>query len=77
MVGNAIESSTCFDETSNSDISNVSKEDRDRFKALGLIIAFCLVKRGIVVEFIAFERASVAGECDWELDIMLFIVRVG
>ena len=71
MVGNAIDSSTCLDETSNSDMSNESKEERDRFMAEELIIGFCLVTRGIVTESKAFESASVAGECDFKLVIML------
>ena len=40
MVGNAMDSSTCFDETSKADMSNESKEERDRFMEEGLIMGF-------------------------------------
>lgn len=73
-----MDSSTCFDETSNSDMSNESKEVRDRFMAEELIMGFCLETRGIVTDSKAFERASVAGEDDLELDIMFYqCVSVG
>jgi hypothetical protein len=53
-------------------MSNESKEVRDRFMAEELIMGFCLETRGIVTDSKAFERASVAGEDDLELDIMFY-----
>lgn len=64
MEGNEIDSSSCFEASSNSDISKESKIDRVRFRALELIMGLSTEITWLGTNLRAFSRASVA---DWGL----------